>query len=587
MRAESGKRKVGVLLSWCANHLSFSLFAFSALVYLLTLDHTVSWWDSGEFIATGWTLGVGHPPGAPAYQLLVHLFMLLSFGNPLWVAPLSNAFSALCGALTVALLGASLRLMGTRPLGAAVGALCYLFCDTAWFSAVESEVYAPAMLFCAFDLWLALRWRASGNAHLLPLLGLSLGLGVGIHLMTLLVVPALALIVLSNLPKLSKGSGISRLARVFLFSLFFFLLGLTPYAVVPLRAAADPPVNEMGDSLGSYLRRDQYEKAPFYPRMWRERDSVNWSEWNLGRTDFLGNAVYYGGYQLGYMYGRYLMYNFIGRENLKSHRIAVFVLPLLLGIWGLLRHRRRSRLLFWAVMLLFLFGGPLLNLYLNHPCYEPRERDYVYVLSFYAFALWIGIGADELNRKWIVVREKHDCRTRTSFRFTLSALLILAPLTLAVQNWSDHDRHNCHSVHDIAAAHLESCDPDAILVTLGDNDTFPLWYLQQVEGLRNDVSVYNIGLTGWRHTFQLIADAGDRPVYFTHYFAERFARLFPDRLRCEGFCWRLTTEPGADLTPVVHPGIEWHITAHEYLPQVSLRLLTVWQHNTGHPIPLR
>lgn len=520
------------------------------------MDRSVSWWDCGEFIATGWTLGVGHPPGAPTYQLVTHLVMLLSFGHTEWIAPLSNAVSALCGGITVGLLYASLREMKVRPLAAICGTLCYLFCDTAWFSAVESEVYAMAMLFCAWEFYLALRYHRTGNARLLPLLGLLAGLGAGVHLMTLLALPAVAALLLA------RRTPVRLLAAV----LPFFLLGLSTYAIIPIRAATHPSINEGDPSTKErfvrYLRRDQYAKAPLYPRMWREHDTAHWSEWNAGRTDIVGNAVYCVTYQWGYMYGRYLMYNFIGRENLRSGRIVVFVLPLLLGVWGLLRHRRRSRHDFWAVMLLFLFGGILLNLYLNHPCYEPRERDYAYVLSFYAFALWIGIGADSLRLgKW-------------------RWLLLLAPLTLAVGNWSDHDRSRCHAVHDIAANHLESCTEDAILITLGDNDTFPLWYLQQVEKRRTDISVYNVGLTGWRNIMELLATNDfRRPVYVSHYFYQRYGKLFPGRLRCEGFCWRLLPDAGGDLTPVLHDAIEWHITPGEYLDPVSRDFLTIWRQN--------
>ena len=540
---------------WCANHLFLLLSTFATAVYLLTMDHSVSWWDCGEFIATGWTLGVGHPPGAPAYQLLAHLFMLLSFGNPLWVAPLSNALSALCGGLTVGLLGITLRELRVRPLAAVVGALCYLFCDTAWFSAVESEVYALAMLCCALEVYLALRYRHTGNGRLLLLLALTAGLGLGVHLMTLLVLPAIVVLIVARRPRL----------RLLAMALPFFLLGLTPYAIVPIRAQAQPTINEYGDNFKQYITREQYAKAPLYPRMWRERDSLNWNTWNAGRTDLLGNTVYYTTYQLGYMYGRYLMYNFIGRENLKHRHVVLFVLPFLLGVWGLLIHRRRSRRNFWTVMMLFLFGGVLLNIYLNHPCYEPRERDYVYVLSFYAFAIWIGLGADALAgyRRW-------------------RWLMLLAPLTLALGNWSDHDRSRCHSVHDIAAAHLESCDSGAILITLGDNDTFPLWYLQQVEGLRTDVSIYNLGLTGWRNILEILANNNfQRPVYVSHYFYQRYARLFPGRLRCEGFCWQLMPSEGYDLTPIIHDGIEWHITDHEYIDPIATSFLTIWEHNTG------
>lgn len=555
-----------------AHRLFWLLVAFSFLVYLLTMDRSVSWWDCGEFITTGYLLQVGHPPGAPVYQLLSHLFMLLSFGNPLWVAPLSNLFSVLCGAVTVGLLFLTLRELGADRRGAVVGALCYLFCDTAWFSAVESEVYSPAMLFCSLEVWIALRFRHRHNPRLLPLLGLLTGLGVGVHLMTLLAMPAVLLAVGSVVwQKCDEKRWVTarRAGSLLLVSLFFFLLGLTPYAIIPIRAEANPPINELGDSFESYLRRDQYEKAPLYPRMWRERDTAHWDEWGTGHRDLVGNVVYYVSYQLGYMYGRYLMYNFVGRENLKYHFIIPFVLPFLLGLWGLLRHRRRSRFGFWMVMLLFLFGGIFLNVYLNHPCYEPRERDYAYVLSFYAFALWIGVGVSSLPRsRW------------------LRWLVLLAPLTLAIGNWSDHDRSRCHSVHDIALNHLESCDADAILLTLGDNDTFPLWYLQQVEQHRTDVRVYNIGLTGWRNVVKILEENDfRRPVYLTHYAYQRYAYLFPGRLRCEGFCWRLMPYEGCDLTPVHHEGIRWNITDHEYLDYVSQSFLTIWKKNMGVTIP--
>ena len=563
------------------------LTIFATAVYLLTMDRSVSWWDCGEFIATGWTLGVGHPSGAPTYQLIQHVVMLLSFGNVMLVAPLSNALSALCGGVTVGVLystilefvGRAKESKGVR-VGAAVGALCYLFCDTVWFSAVESEVYSMAMLFCAVDLWIVLRWRRKGDARRIVLVGLLLGLGVGVHLMTLLVLPAIALIIIGNL-KAHKTS-VSHLLKVILIAFLFFLTGLTTYAIIPIRAAANPPINEMSGSFGEYLRREQYEKAPLYPRMWRERDQEHWAEWTGGTTGVVGNTIYYVTYQLGYMYGRYIMNNFIARVNLKSHRTVLYILPILLALWGLWRHRRQNRRDYWVVMLVFLFGGVLLNIYLNHPCYEPRSRDYAYVLSFYAIAIWIGIGADELSRQW--GKDPQRAGSLNAKHLILNTLLLLAPLTLAIGNWSDHDRSRCHSVHDIAVNHLESCDERAVLITLGDNDTFPLWYLQQVEGRRTDVSVYNVGLTGWHEVFRIINeefakqdDELRRPVYVTQYFYDRYAYLWPGRFRCEGFCWQLLPEVSGELTPCIHDGIEWHIEEDEYVDPVSRKFLDIWE----------
>lgn len=544
------------------------VFLVALVTYVLTMDRSVSWWDCGEFIATGYGLQVGHPPGAPFYQLVTHCFMLLSFGNPMWVAPLSNFVSVLCGALTVTLLYKTIKMLGTGTLAAMVGAFCYLFCDTAWFSAVESEVYSMAMLFCSLNVWLILKWERSGNGRLLLLIGLLLGLGVCVHLMTLLVTPFLLWIFVRKL----RALGTLRPLRTVCLAIPFFLLGLTPYAIIPIRAAANPPINEGNPAtyadFKKYFSREQYAKAPLYPRMWRDRDADHWDDWGGDRPTLWGNVKYWFTYQFGYMYCRYLMYNFIGRENLKWNIIVPFVLPFLLGVCGLWRHRRRSRGDCRAVLLLFLFGGIILNFYLNHPCYEPRERDYAYVLSFYAFAIWIGMGADSFARhrwRWV---------------------LLLAPLVLAVGNWSDHDRSDCHSVHDIGMAHLQSCDQGAILFTYGDNDTFPLWYLKYVENQRPDMDVYNVNVSGFRKVMQVMEDNDfRRPVYFSQYAYDRLKGFYPGRLRCEGFCWRLL--PGSvgvnDQEPLcrhVADSVRWHITPNEYLPNVSRQFLRIWQTNT-------
>jgi hypothetical protein len=137
-------------------------------------------------------------------------------------------------------------------------------------------------------------------------------------------------------------------------------------------------------------------------------------------------------------------------------------------------------------------------------------------------------------------------------------------------------------VHDIATNHLESSSEKAILITLGDNDTFPLWYLQQVEYRRTDIDIYNLGLTGWRN-IQTILEGNNyrRPVYVSQYFYDRYGAFFPGRLRCEGFCWRLLPNDGETLTPIVHDGVEWHITDHEYIDPIAAGFLDIWERNTG------
>ena len=463
------------------------------------------------------------------------------------VAPWCNALSAISAGLTVMFLYWTILLLFppqqcnkilSRPrVGALVGALCYLFCDTAWFSAVESEVYSLAMLIASILLWSMMRWYRSPNRRQaqrwLLLIALLLGMGYCVHQLTLLTAPTLLLLFIFKAVEQKKaGQRLpvkSFLTQLLPFCLLFFILGLTPYIIIPIRAAAGTPINEGNPSTAEefkiYLNRERYEKAPLYPRMWRHRanDQFYNSTWNGGDTNFLGNLQFYGSYQLTYMYLRYLMWNFSGRYNDRQgygspqngqfltgvpplDRLLVgtaerppdslhtkgrniyYMLPLLLGILGLvvLSDNKKS---FWAVLTLFLMGGVVLSVYLNHPCYEPRERDYAYILSFYAFCIFIGHGAG-----WIVeqvARLLPKVRINSSVGSLLGTALVLAvPLLMACQNWDDHDRSGRFIAHDAGANILNSCDSNeqgAVLFCYGDNDTFPLWYLQTVEHERTDV----------------------------------------------------------------------------------------------------
>ena len=589
------------------------------IVYLLTLEPTTSFWDCGEFIAVSYRLQVGHPPGAPFYQLLAHLFTLMAGDNPLAVAWCSNALSAVAGGLTVMFLYWSIRLLQrfrhtvhtphhtSSRIAAVVGSLCYLFCDTAWFSAVESEVYSLAMLIASAILWAMLRWYHDPDrthaSRWLMLIALLLGLGACTHLLTLLTLPALLLLLIFKIkkdkPETKKLPPISIFNFQFsILLLLFFLIGLTPYLIIPIRAAAGTPINEghpaTAAEFKSYIQRDQYEKAPLYPRMWRHRehDAQYSASWSGGDTTLWGNLCYYGSYQLTYMYLRYLMWNFSGRYNdrqgygslqngqfltglppvdrllvgtaapipsslpTRGHNIY-YMLPLILGLIGAVALTRRRKA-FWTVLTLFLMGGIILNIYLNHPCYEPRERDYAYILSFFAFCIFIAFGAEwiiEKGEKWKLqsrVSNQMNRRRKVSpftFHFSPFNLLLLAvPLLMAIQNWDDHDRSRRYIARDTAANMLNSCDSNhhgAILFTYGDNDTFPLWYLQTVEQQRTDIRVENINLIGWRNFCNLLSESLDlgRPVYLSHYAYDHYRQHFDGLLQLEGTTYCLATQP--------------------------------------------
>ena len=562
------------------------LAALGTGVYLLTLAPTLSFWDCGEFIATSYGLQVGHPPGAPFYQLMAHLFMLLaSSSNTL--AWWSNAFSAVCGGLSVMLLYWNIRLLtGDKKsvishLAAITGAMCYLFCDTAWFSAVESEVYSMAMLMSSLLIWVMLRWyryRSSADAdRWLVLLSLLLGLSVCVHLLCLLTLPALLLLFLSKKhqiwshwsirsPRYSKGFVTTKIHTLTL-CIVMLVLGLTPYVIVPIRAAAQTPINYYALSEGkdcsenflNYVRREQYAHAPLFPRIWREGDKEYARAWRGGHEGIVGEMTYFFTYQLGYMYFRYLMWNFSGRYDSQQGfgslqhgqfitgippldrlivgsssappehfpldgRQVYYLLPFLLGLIGLFCSHRGSHTTRWVVGLLFLFGGVILSFYLNHPIYEPRERDYAYILSFYAFCIWIAFGSEHLMQ-WI-------SRKSRKLGFVSALLLLGIPILMACQNWKGHDRSQWRMAYQVAENLLAGCSSGGLLFTYGDNDTFPLWYIQQVEGRYTDIDVKNINLIGPHEMIRLTGYENSqkhKPIYFTHFAHDAYDFLFSDR----------------------------------------------------------
>jgi hypothetical protein len=242
------------------------------------------------------------------------------------------------------------------------------------------------------------------------------------------------------------------------------------------------------------------------------------------------NLRFFFRYQTGFMYFRYLMWNFAGRQNdiqgngnnihgnwisgikfidearlgdldslpqdLKNNpaRNTYFLLPLLAGILGILWQYKKDKKGLILVLSFFIMTGLAIILYLNQNPNQPRERDYAYAGSFYAFAIWIGMGFMYLYEQFIKLL---NARLAGIIAFLL--LLAGVPVLMASQNWDDHDRSGRYTARDIGANYLESCAPNAIIFTYGDNDSFPLWYVQDVEGIRTDVRVANLSYiqAGW------------------------------------------------------------------------------------------
>lgn len=248
----------------------------------------------------------------------------------------------------------------------------------------------------------------------------------------------------------------------------------------------------------------------------------------LQKPSFGNNLKFFFNYQIGHMYWRYFMWNFSGRQNdiqgygdirngnwltginfldemrlgnqselpdtmkaEKAHNVY-YMLPFLLGLLGMFYQYRKGKTGkqdFWAVMLLFFLTGLAIVIYLNQTPMEPRERDYAYAGSFYAFAIWIGLGVLAI---WEFLSKKMNAKIAA---IVVSAVCLFAvPANMAAQNWDDHTRAGRYATTAHARNYLNSCAPNAILFTYGDNDTFPLWYVQEVEGVRRDIRIVNLSL---------------------------------------------------------------------------------------------
>ncbi|MDG2194857.1 MAG: DUF2723 domain-containing protein [Polaribacter sp.] len=664
------------------------VFAIALITYTLTLEPTVSAWDCGEYISTSVKLEVGHPPGAPLFQMLGAFFAMFTT-DVTQIAKMVNFMSALASAFSILFLFWTITILAKKMvakgeeitssaaiaiLGSGiVGALAYTFSDSFWFSAVEGEVYAMSSFLMALLFWLGLKWESEintprGNRWLL-LISFVVGLSFGVHILSLLVIPAIVLLyffktyhtitlkttaiatVISvliltfifkflfpftlqffsaselffiNSIGLPYNSG-SIIAGVVLIAAFYFgirhtrrkkqvqtntlilavlfiMIGFSSWMMLPIRANANTTINENNPSsareLLAYYNREQYgdanvfydtyysitynreqetqvdengNRVPVYkddkpkyekkdgkyvivntykntlpvytsahkgfiPRMVVPEKADNYKSIagippnSKRRPTFTENIHFMLSYQFGYMYGRYFMWNFVGRQNDTQGRLDLFngnwlsgidfvdeirlgsqqelptdvkenkgrntyyFLPLLLGLIGLLYHIKFDKKNTYALLLFFAFTGFAIIFYTNPKPFEPRERDYAVVGSFYVFAIWIGIGVFALYEYF----KKYGNKKVIALAVTVISI-VSVPTLMAFQNWDDHDRSNRYTTHLNAQAYLESCDPYAILFTIGDNDTFPLWYMQEVEGVRRDLKLVNTSLfaTDW------------------------------------------------------------------------------------------
>ena len=678
--------RIDILTGWLS-------FIIAATTYCLTAEPSASLWDCPEFVASGYKLEIGHPPGAPFFMLTANLFAQLA-SDPSEVARMVNIMSALLSAGCILFLFWTIthlirRLVqkdDTLTLSQVIliegsgltGALAYTFSDTFWFSAVESEVYAFSSFLTALVFWLILKWEEEADSpqsdRWLILIAYIVGLSIGVHLLNLLCIPAMALvfyfrktghmtwwggtkalaagillllgilygvvpgvILLGGWAELLFVNGfglpfhtglvsafllllmvivlvISRThKRILKSGLLMLLIGFSCYSVIIIRSSAHPPMDENSPDnvfgLGSYLSRDQYGDTPllygpaysskqdyesygdylvakqeegrpiyrlttdssghqysaiahrmkyvykdkmWFPRMASQQHAQAYEQW-MGGVEKKGNLPttrenlrFFLSYQVNFMYWRYFLWNFVGRENnIKSQgemeygqwitgirfidnllldsdtsklpsdllgnkgRNVFYGLPLLLGILGLwwqYRQGSHGRIQCMVVALLFIMTGLAIVVYLNQPPQPPRERDYVYAGSFYAFAIWIGMGVFAMEDILHRILKKSLLTA-----ITAAVVSLLVPLQMVSQTWDDHDRSGRYACRDFGLNYLESMPREGypIILTNGDNDTFPLWYNHEVEGKRTDTRDCNLSYvnTDW------YIDQMKRPAY--------------------------------------------------------------------------
>ena len=467
------------------------------ILYAITLAPSTAYWDTSEYIATAHILGIPHPPGNPLFVVFAKAWSVLlePFGLP--VATRVNLFSALMSASAHALwflvIHHVLRHFSDsrvfRVVGATAAVAVSATAFTVWSqSNVNEKVYTVTLLTIALLSWLTFLWQErlgrERNGNLLVLMAFILGLSVGNHLMAALAVPAIVIFVLLVHPRalLDRRLYVGVLAAAF--------AGMSIHLFLPIRAALEPVINEgapvcenIGSALASIasygsvgcealsesLARNQYQKPPLVPRqadiVAQVGNYIQYFDWQWARS-VNGTDTFLG--------------------SLRAPFTALFTV---LGAWGAISHFRKDRPSFYYLATLFVTLSVGLIWYMNfkygysYPADGPqevRERDYFFIGSFSVWGLWAGMGIATLWRK--LARE----RSLTLLRTSPVLLVALIPLAL---NWQWADRSRDYSARDWAHNLLMTVEPYGVIFTNGDNDTFPLWYLQEVEGIRRDVTV--------------------------------------------------------------------------------------------------
>jgi hypothetical protein len=464
-----------------------AVFVVLMVVYTVTLAPGVTLWDSGEFLAAIKTFGIPHPAGTPFYILAAKCWSFV-FAPVLGFARAINLFSAVSTAAACALVTVLVsRWMQNIPAGISAGILAGVM-STVWLSATETEVYALALLLGVVILWTADRCGRSGDSRWAMLTAYLIGLACALHLSVLVIAPPAAVLLFTDrsdsfgLPRgrrRSDGKSAHESAsRLFAYSLPLFLLGASCILFLLVRAKHDPAINQGNPStlasLWDVVTRKQYGARTMWPR-------------SAPLYLQLGNVVQYADWQFA-----------LGASDAPGPsfwRTTVTLFYALLGVYGSVKHRMSDRRSWRALLVLFLSAWIGVAIYLNMKAgpsfghgivadwnHEARERDYFFFFVFVTWAIWAAIGAVRLSGRLP--------SALASVPFAIAALPI-------VLNWNATNRSSLtgdSAARQLALSLVEDLPRNAVMFSIGDNDTYPVWYLQQVEGIRRDVTVVTIPL---------------------------------------------------------------------------------------------
>ncbi len=567
---------------------SIAVFA----LYMLTIGPSTAMWDTSEYITAAYIMGLPHPPGNPFFVVLGRVFSVLPIAPS--VAMRVNILAALCSAVTAGMwflitervLVSWLAERWQRIVGGSLATLIGATAFTVWSQSVVNEkVYTVALVGVAIIAWLTVRWCDDPDApkadRLLVLIAYLLGLGYANHMAGFIPAPAVGLAVLIRRPRtLVKWKLLVACAGA-------IVLGMTPFATQPIRAAYFPVLNE-GEPTG--CRTEISVSCTFSKSTWTAF-KYNFNREQYGKPQVTERQAPFTA-QVGmwwlYFRWQWLRDPYLHHQTLQGVLAALF---LVLGLFGGWVHWKRDRQSFWFFGPLMFTLTLLLIFYLNFKYgysqapelgetvqREVRDRDYFYLWSFSAWSVWAALGlvyvwesvASLIGAETVKLgKEVLELPKRRSWAVATPLLLVAAvPL---VGNWTDSSRRNDETTVQFARDLLNSVEPYGILVTVGDNDTFPLWYAQEVEGIRQDVVIANTSLlnTDW-YVRQLIRNP-IRP-----YDAAKGPAIY------RGRNWAMPNQPpirltldGADSIPVAVEVADTQVfQAGKIIARIAPRILT-------------